>query len=519
MREVELAAVSRGVSLDALMENAGLTVADAVAKWAFIRSGGKDSELAVAGKPIAVLVGPGNNGGDGLVAARHLAARGARATCFVLLPRKSPDPKLGLAVKAGAKVMDVRECGGLPGLASALQEPEVILDAVFGTGQNRPISEPLTGALRAARHSGRPVVAIDLPTGTDSDTGRFDPNGLPADVTLMLGLPKLGPLIRPVEARCGRIDVLDIGLPAGVDEHIKTEWLTRELAGALLPRRPVDGHKGTFGRVLILGGSRNYIGAPLLAARGALRSGAGLVELALPESAYFLAAGQVQEAIYRPLPEQAGGRLHPVRAGQEALSAMSEATAALIGPGLGQGRATAEVVLALLSNMPEGLPVVLDADALNIGAASYRLWERLPAPAILTPHPGEMARLLGCSTKDVQEDRLAAAKTGAAQWGKTVVLKGAATVTAAPDGAVRVSPWVNSGLAKGGTGDVLAGLVAGLLAQRPASPFDAASLGVYLHGAAGDIARARHGEFAMTAGDVVDCLPAAFDEIAEGRQT
>jgi NAD(P)H-hydrate epimerase len=505
MRQVERRAVEAGVSLDALMENAGLAVADAV--------------TAMLGNPwwkkAAVLCGPGNNGGDGLVAARHLAVRGVRVECFLPLPRKSPDPKRDLAVAAGVKVADLAECGGSAGLLESLKTSDLIIDAVFGTGQDRPITEPVAGVLGAARHSGRPVVALDLPTGTNSDTGAFDVNGLPASRTLMLGLPKIGPLLMPVEARLGDLQVLDIGLPPGTDAGIKAEWITPRVAKQLLPARPGDAHKGTFGRALIVAGSRSYVGAALLAAQGAVRSGAGLVELATPEPVWRVAAGQLLEAVHVPLPERVGAGIDPVAAGQEVLNAARKATALLVGPGLGQGRATAEFVSTILASKPETLPAVLDADALNALAAGHRWWERSPGPAVMTPHPGEMARLLGRSVADVQKDRLSTVTEAAVRFGKIVILKGAATVIASPDGAVRVSPWVNSGLAKGGTGDVLAGLVVGLLAQMPARPFDAAALGVYLHGLAGEMARSEAGEHGMTAGDVAARLPRSFVRLAQ----
>jgi NAD(P)H-hydrate epimerase len=507
MRQIEERAVLAGVSLDALMENAGLAVADSVT--GMLRAGGPGS-AGLAGKRIVALVGPGNNGGDGLVAARHLAARGARVDCFVVLPRRQPDAKRASAQAAGAVVLDLAECGGPPAMLETLGKADLIVDAVFGTGQNRPIAEPVTGALRAARHSGRPVMALDLPTGASSDTGAFDPNGLPATRTLMLGFPKLGPLVRPVDARCGEVEVLDIGVPAGLDSDVKTEWLTARLADSYLPVRPSDGHKGTFGRLLIIAGSRNYPGAALLAARAATRSGAGLVELATPESVWDVVAGRVEEAICRPLPERAPGELDTSLAGRDALAAAQDATALVIGPGLGQGRSTAEFVRMFLRESPMDKPCVLDADALNILSGDYGWWENAPRPVILTPHPGELARLLGTTASDVQKDRLGAATSAAERWGSVVVVKGAATLIASPDGQARISPWVNSGLAKGGTGDVLAGLIGGLLAQAPSRPFDAASAGVYLHGLAGHAVRDGMGERGMTAGDLASGIPEAF---------
>ncbi len=506
MRQIEQASVEAGVSLDTLMENAGLAVADNVSRqlgdtW---------------GRRVVILIGPGNNGGDGLVAARHLARRGAHVRAFICLPRKGPDPKRGPAEEAGARVEDALDDTGMAELDSAAGRADVIIDAVLGTGQSRAIEPPLADSLAAARNSGTPVVAIDVPTGIRSDTGDLDPRGLPANRTLMLGLPKLGPVVRPLDPGCGELDVLDIGIPPGLDTDIGTEWMTASMARPMLPARPGDSHKGSYGSAFIVAGAPTYLGAPLLTARAATRAGAGLVFLASPESVYRIIGGRVEEAIYTPLPETAPGALDVADAVRIATESASRATALMAGPGLGQAPDTAEFLRAFLFNANESVPAVLDADALNILSGTHRWWDRMACPAMLTPHPGEMSRLLDISTADVQKDRLGTALRAAEKFGRVVILKGAATLIAAPDGRVRISPWVNPGLAKGGTGDVLAGLLAGLLAQRPDELFDVASLAVYLHGLAGDIARRNIGEVGMTAGDVADALPAAFVKLASG---
>lgn len=504
MREIEQRSVDAGVPLDTLMENAGLAVADAVA-----------SRLErVYGAVAVVLVGPGNNGSDGLVAARHLASRGAKVTAFGLTARPDPDEKRALAEAAGVEFVAAAETDGDAGrLHAASAQSDVVIDAVLGTGRARPVEEPLAGWLSEVREAASPVVAIDLPTGLDADSGRFDDNGLRSDLTLMLGFPKFGPLVTAGDGLCGEIQVLDIGIPDGLADKVSAEWITAELAKTLLPTRPSDANKGTFGRTLIAGGSRNYLGAPLLAARTAVRSGAGLVYLATAEPVHNLIAGQVQEAIYQPLPASGNADFDLPSAGNELIAAADTMDSLLIGPGLGQSPSSVGFVEQLVRGLPEEPPVVLDADALNIVARMPAWSETLKSPTVLTPHPGEMARLLGTSVAEVQEDRAAAATEAASRFDATVVLKGAATLIATPDGQMRISPWVNSGLAKAGTGDVLAGLLAGLLAQTPGSPFDAASLAVYLHGLAGEIARDSIGERGMTAGDVADAVPAAFRQL------
>lgn len=500
MREIEQQAVEAGISLDQLMENAGLAVANAIAERAD----------HIYGKTITVLVGPGNNGSDGLVAARHLAKRGANVRAFALTKRPDPDEKRIMAEEAGVEFFSLLEDGSAEEqYRSALANSSTIIDAVLGTGQSRAIEQPLARYLEVTRSNTNQVVAIDVPTGINSDTGEFDPNGLPAELTLMLGYPKVGPLVLAGEGNCGEIQVLDIGIPDGSDSNVSAEYLTEELAREILPPRPNNSNKGTFGRTLIAGGSINYIGAPLLSTHAALRSGAGLVFLATPENVYRLIAGKIDEAIYIPL-DAPEGTLNSNKAASQIVDQAAEISSVLTGPGLGQSPATVQFVEALVRNLPAEPPVVLDADALNIVSRMHDRHEQLKPPAVLTPHPGEMARLLGKSVAEIQANRSAAALEAAERFHATVVLKGAATLIAEPNGRLRISPWVNSGLAKGGTGDVLAGLLAGLLAQAPDMPFDMASLAVYLHGLAGDLARQRSGERGMTAGDVAAALPGAF---------
>jgi hydroxyethylthiazole kinase-like uncharacterized protein yjeF len=500
MRAIETRCVHAGVSLDTLMENAGLAVAEAVAA----RLSGAD------GKSVVVLVGPGNNGSDGYVAARHLSGNGASVTAFNLTKRPDPDEKRALAEAAGVRVV---ENPGVVALADACSRSDVVIDAVLGTGRARPINDDLALSLKTISEHAKDIIAVDLPTGMNADTGKFDVNGLKADLTLMLGLPKIGLLTSAGRGVCGKLEVLDIGIPERLVEDVVTDALTAELARNTLPARSGDTNKGTYGRTVVCGGSGNYLGAPQLAAKAALRSGVGLVFLASSEPVYRLIAGRIDEAIYVPLPAGKAGDWDVTPACSILLSHASTMNSVLIGPGFGQSPATVQFVEQLVRNLPENVPAVLDADALNIVARMHAWHDMLQPPTVITPHPGEMSRLLGCSVSEVQNDRIAAAKTAASQFGVTVVLKGAATIIASPDGRVRISPWVNSGLAKAGTGDVLAGLLAGLLAQMPGSPFDAASLAVYVHGLTGEIARKQLGERGMTAGDVVSALPAALLEL------
>ena len=508
MRRLEQRAVEEGVSLDDLMENAGRAVAHEVAAHLGNEFGSR----------VVVLVGPGNNGGDGLVAARLLDELGVLVDAFVVAGSGDPAGKRHAAEAAGVRIGLATDEAGIQALGRATESADVVIDAALGTGASRPIDETLGSALAAVRQAGIPVVAIDLPSGMNADTGQFDPNGLRADVTLMLGYPKIGPIISAGHGHCGEIKVLYIGIPPGLDYDLDADWLDAHLASSLLPRRPGDSHKGTFGHVLLVAGSTQYPGAALLATDAATRSGAGLVELATERSAHSLVVNSVPEAIHTPLFASDSGELDPSASARQVLERASLASSVLIGPGFGtsvQKSTFTRLLAAHASGMP---PLVIDADALNILAGTYRWWETLPESTVVTPHPGEMARLLGRTTADVQGDRLGAAKSAAQRWGVNVVLKGAATLIVSPTGHVRVSPFVNSGLAKGGTGDVLSGLTAGLLAQMPDRPFDAASLAVYVHGLAGQIARSSKGEVGMRARDVTNALPDAFIELAGGSK-
>ncbi len=500
MRRLEQGAVEAGVSLDELMENAGRAVADEVA------AGLGDVEDS----RIVVLIGPGNNGGDGLVAARRLAELGADVRAYVVAGSGDPAGKRATAEAAGVVVASALDDSGVQELGSAAASADVVIDAVLGTGASRPIGDSLGKALAAVQKPNLPVVAVDLPTGMNADTGQFDPNGLQADVTLMLANPKIGPVANAGKGHCGEIKVLDIGIPPGLDSCLDVEWLDERLAASLLPARPGDSHKGTYGRALLVAGSPHYPGAALLATDAATRSGAGLVELATERSAYGLVVGAVPEAIFTALTETGPGALDPSASARQVLDHASDANSVLIGPGFGTSVQKSIFTRMLAAQAHELPPLVIDADALNILAGTHRWWERLPESTIVTPHPGEMARLTGRTTAEVQGDRLSAGRSAAEIWGVNVVLKGAATLIVSPAGSVRISPFVNSGLAKGGTGDVLAGLAAGLLAQMPDRPFDAASQAVYVHGLAGQIARSSKGEIAMRARDVTNAIPDAF---------
>ncbi|PKB79048.1 MAG: hypothetical protein BZY88_15380 [SAR202 cluster bacterium Io17-Chloro-G9] len=513
MTALEQASEARGVSTDQLMENAGLAVAQVA----------RETMGAAAGARVVVLVGPGNNGADGLVAARHLRRWGAEVTACLLTRRPDFDPKLDLARQYSVSVIDAAGSPGFPELERLLKRGELVIDAVLGTGRARPLEGPVKQAsqlLSGCRvaGSGPAVLALDLPTGVDPDTGVVDPACFTADLTVALAYPKLGLVTLPGAAHTGSLRVVDIGLPAGVEEgaDLDLELLTRQWVASRLPARPPDSHKGTFGHALVVAGSRNYVGAGFLASQGAIRAGAGLVTLATPQSVYPMAATKLTEVIHLPLPEDKEGRVHPdgaqgLREGSGKYSAM------LVGCGLGfssgaSGGTAGFVEKLLLDGSDLAQPVIIDADGLNNLAQHAEWWTRLRRPAVVTPHPGEMATLTGGATTTVQEDRLATVRHWAGRWNVAVVLKGAYTVVGDPQGLARIAPFANPGLASGGTGDVLSGIIAGLLAQG-LSPMDAACCGVYLHGLAGEAVRRRIGDTGSIATDLVQVLPETIEQV------
>jgi hydroxyethylthiazole kinase-like uncharacterized protein yjeF len=509
MRLLEVECAQQGVSTDTLMEKAGLAVAQSARK--FLGD--------VRGVPILALVGPGNNGGDGLVAARHLSDWGAEVTIYLTLPRSEDDPKRQPLLDRGVTVCRAEDDTDFSCLIGQLSRTRLGIDAILGTGRSRPIEGNLAAILsllgnaRAAR-PGLGLMALDIPTGLNADTGESDPLCPTADVTVALGFSKVGLYAFPGAAHVGKLEVVDIGIPVSLAGDVPQELITSDWVRDALPGRPMDSHKGTFGRVLVVAGSMKYIGAAYLACEGAARVGAGLVTLAIPGSLQPILAAKLTEATYLLLPEEEGA-LSP-EASDVILSELHGYQALLVGCGLGQGSDVALLLRqTLLTARYPGVPMVLDADALNVLAGVPEWWLGLRGEAVVTPHPGEMSRLTGQTTGEINATRLGITREQAVQWGKSVVLKGAYTMIGSPEGQVRISPFANPGLASAGTGDVLAGAVAGLLAQG-LSTFDAASCGVYIHGVAGEDARNEMGDTGMMAGDLLPRLPLAIKRVKEG---
>jgi NAD(P)H-hydrate epimerase len=510
--EMQAAEQNASVPAPQLMENAGLAVAQEA--WLLL------GELAE--RRILVLCGPGNNGGDGLVAARHLKDWGADVAVALLGPR-GDDPNLQQLIERETRLITLTEGGAWERLDEALGGAELVIDALLGTGRARPIEGDLATLLdrvRDARDRRLPprLLAVDLPTGVDADTGAVDRHTVAADHTVTFQWSKIGLHVLPGAGYTGRVEVVDIGIPpAALGQGVPTtELMTDRWARELLPERPRDAHKGTFGSALVVAGSTNYVGAAYLACMGAYRAGAGIVTLACARSIYPILAGKLTEATFEPLDDHEG--LLSAQVAHDVHRALSERghRALLIGPGMGQGgypQAFLKALLPMLSEADDGLSaLVLDADGLNNLSRIEKWPGLLRVRTVITPHPGELSRLCGLPVAAIQADRLGTARRYAAEWNVTLVLKGANTMISSPDGAVRVSPFANPALASGGTGDVLAGVIAGLVAQR-ASPFDAASLGVYLHGLAAEHVRSDLGTAGAVAGDLLPVLPRVIKEL------
>jgi NAD(P)H-hydrate epimerase len=489
-----------GVPGELLMECAGRLVA-ALA----------EAELAAGGR-VHLLCGPGNNGGDGLVAARHLHLRGVPATVVL-----AADPAR-VRGDAARNLERAKRAGVVFAGPRWRAEPgDVLVDALFGTGLARALEGEAAAAVKrllAARPACR-VLAVDLPSGLDADTGQPLGPCVHADVTVTLGLPKRGLAQEPGRSLAGRVVVGRIGIAdAAPGVAITSGLLTRRGAGALLPERPSGGHKGSFGHVLVAAGSRGKAGAAALAALAASRVGAGLVTVACPEGVNAILQATRSEAMTAPLPESPEGELAAEAA--EPLLALARARDVLaLGPGLGRGAAPRELVRRVVPRTP--VPLVLDADGLVAFAGEPEALRACGAPAVLTPHPGEAALLLGSDAAEINRDRVAAALRLAERSGAVVLLKGAATVVADPGGRVRINPTGGPVLAAGGTGDVLTGVVAGLLAQGLA-PFEAASAGSFLHGAAGDRLALALGPAGVLAGELAGELPAAAEALREAAR-
>ncbi|WP_420641074.1 NAD(P)H-hydrate dehydratase [Candidatus Leptofilum sp.] len=523
MVAAEKTADSQGNAYAQMMETAGRGLAEAImARW------------SVENASVLVLVGPGNNGGDGLVAGRYLAEAGADVAFYLFKPRDpATDENYAKIQQMGLFAIDAGFDQRFRVLRTRLRITDILIDGLLGTGVTRPITGDLAklmqqtavglterrADLAEAAHSpltnltnfsdkvtpspGHPVtVAIDCPSGLNCDTGELDPLAPPADLTVTFAGPKRGHFVFPGATAVGELVVADIGITPQMVADVPIEVATLEMARDLLPSRPKDGHKGTFGKLLIAAGCDKYRGAPLLAARGAFRAGVGLVTLAVPTALRQGISIALPEATYAEVEED--GALTAVTA-QTIHQTATNYDALLIGPGLGDADDFITTLFPTDATAPN-VPMVIDADGLNGLARLEKWWERLPQNCVLTPHPAEMARLMGIPLAELKKrDRIEVALEQAQKWNQVVLLKGAYTMVASPNGRATLLPFASPVLAVGGSGDVLSGIIAALLGQG-VSPYDAARLGAFLHGLAGKISGQDRG---LLAAEIANHIPNA----------
>lgn len=524
MQEIEKKADAQGLSYATMMENAG----EAAAREA-------QERLRAEDKRVLVLVGPGNNGGDGLVAARHLHDSGADVQLYIWKRKLKGDENYRLTQDRNIPYVSASDDKDFGDLRSSIASADIVLDALLGTGVTLPIRgglKEILSVLAEERKRRGPdslsLVAVDVPTGLDCDTGEVDPAAVAADLTVTFALPKRGFYLSRASDYLGELVVSDIGIPGALTADLRLEVMDPDSVADLLPPRPRWAHKGTFGKALVVAGSPNYIGAAYLASAAATRVGAGLVTLGLAANLHPILASKLTEVTFLLLPHDLGALVPEATRLLE--QRVHDYDALLLGPGLGSDDSTVEFVYRLLDieaalasrqigfvdrkgeQTPEKQgakelpPLVIDADGLNALARTPRWWESLTYEAVLTPHPGEMSRLMDCSIEEVEADRIEAGRKAAHNWKQVVILKGAHSVAAHPDGRATISPFANPGLATAGTGDVLAGSIVGFVAQG-LSLYDAAIAGVYLHGAAGEMATATLGDAGTVASDLLPLLP------------
>ncbi|HVD92996.1 MAG TPA: NAD(P)H-hydrate dehydratase [Vicinamibacterales bacterium] len=511
MREADRQTMDEiGIPSIVLMENAGRQAVAAM-EAAF-----ED----LASSKVAVICGRGNNGGDGFVVARTLAQRGIEATVFLLgsVAEVRGDARTNLEIlgRVGVTVVEITTAQEWELHFSEISECDLIVDAIVGTGFHGPLTGLLETVVADVNGLGAPVVAIDLPTGVSADSHELEGEAIEASMTVTLAAPKIPLILPPADAYGGDLVIADIGIPSSVIDELDGPWLellTREKMRELVPARAADSHKGDFGRVLVIAGSVGRTGAAHLAALGALKSGAGLVTIATPRSCVATLAAMMPEYMTEGLEETAAGTID-FSAVDRVLDLKADIIA--LGPGIGQDPSTSAFVQAIVERA--GAPLVLDADAINAFTGDpERLTGRDGVDVIITPHPGEMARLLSVSIEQVQSDRLEHAREFAVARRVHVVLKGHRTIIAGPEGRSFVNLTGNAGMATGGTGDLLTGMIAAWFAQILDAE-GACKLAVYLHGTAGDLAEADEGEVALLPSDIAARLGDAVLELTARRK-
>jgi ADP-dependent NAD(P)H-hydrate dehydratase / NAD(P)H-hydrate epimerase len=506
MRQLDRLAIELyGIPGIVLMENAGAQVARIL--W--------QEYPDLQSRRVAVLCGRGNNGGDGFVIARYLHNSRVPVDVFIIGEPGDISGDAGVHLhmlqRTGMVPESVRTPEFAKEIGARLVDYDVLIDALLGTGLKAEVGGMFQLIIAAMNAAGRPIVAVDLPSGLSADGGTLLGDYVRADLTVTLALPKRGLLLYPAAEYVGRLVVVDIGFPAAVREHamIPCHTLEGHVIAAQLQARHADTHKGTYGHVLLVAGSTGKTGAGALASMAALRTGAGLVSFALPHSLNAAMEAKLTEVMTIPLPEVEPGVLGG-EATPRIIEALEGKSALVLGPGLGTRPETVRCVHEVLRQV--GIPIVLDADGLNALPPDPEDIGDIKAPLVLTPHPGELARLLRTTTAAIQADRLTVAQETASAWKAVVVLKGAHTVIAGPEGTLYINLTGNPGMATAGSGDVLSGMIGALLGQGY-TPSIAAQIAVHAHGLAGDLAAAATGERSLIAGDLVETLCHAFRQL------
>ncbi len=498
IREIDRLAIEKyGIPSIVLMENAGRAAADVLVK-----------EFPYANRA-AVFAGSGNNGGDGFVIARHLIGQGLKITTYIAsdIRKYKGDALINLnaLIKMGAKIVELNDNG-----LRKYRRADVIVDALLGTGIDRKITGFYQRIIEFINAREEPCLAVDIPSGLDSNTGFPLGSTIVADLTVTFVLPKLGTSIYPGAEFAGDIYVADITTPKLLEANIKYELLTnKEVRDLLIPRRP-DSHKGTYGHLLILAGSTGKSGAATLAAMGAYRVGSGLVTVGVPESLNAIMEEKTTEAMTEPIPETKQHTFGSVSL-LRVLEILSDGKTALtIGPGISTTDDALEFLYEIIRQCE--VPILIDADGITLVAKEPKILREAKAPVVLTPHPGEMSRLMGISTEEVQKDRIGLSIDFSKRFNSYLILKGARSLISTPEGNIYVNTTGNAGMASGGMGDVLSGAVGGFLAQG-LDPSNACRLGVFAHGLAGDIVANQLGKVGIIARDVADTLPKSLNEI------
>ncbi len=509
IRQLDRTAIEElGIPGVVLMENAGVHVVRVI----------RERYPDICKKRMLIVCGKGNNGGDGLVVARHLFNQGidVRVTLLAEKHLLKGDAKINfdIVAKMDIPIVEIISNEQLPAFRNLLQQADVVVDAILGTGLNEAVRGLYKHIIESLNKSRKPIIAVDIPSGLSADTGVVLGSCIRADVTVTFAVPKRGVVLYPAADYVGDLKVVDISIPQRLIDHSDLQVHLLEYAdirGGFRQRQP-NTHKGTYGHVLVVAGSPGKSGAAVMAGRSALRTGAGLVTLAVPENLRVPLEIPTLEVMTTSLPETIKGTIS-IDAYDEIMNLSRDKRVVALGPGVTTHPSTVELVHRLVKTLK--IPMVIDADGINAIAQNPDVLSEAKAPVVLTPHPGEMARL--APNVRIQNNRIPVAQETAQKYHSFIVLKGVRTIIAAPDGSVFINPTGNPGMATAGAGDVLTGIIAGLISQN-IIPVEAAKIGVFLHGLAGDIVAEGNGEYGLIAGDIIDAIPQAIKRIQDTKE-